>query len=98
MINIISKIKTKYKRYKKLKGIKKYRKLRDTYETESGKFLAYMYYVGGEGKLEDLYKLFSPEIIRRAWFAGYFNVYDGKLGWKDHLYNTDAYKKYDKRK
>ena len=95
---MLQKIKQKYKRYKRLKGLRTYRKLRNTFYTEYGKFLAYMYYVGGEGKLEDLYKLFNPEIIRRAWFAGYFNVYDKNLGWKDHLFNTDAYKKYDNGK
>lgn len=95
-MKIISLVKDKYRRYKKLKGIKKYRKMK--YNSDMDKFLAYCYYVGGEGKLEDLYKLFGPELVRRAFFVGYINVYDGLLGWKDHLYNTDAYKKYDNRK
>lgn len=97
-MKIINQIKEKYNRYKRLQGLRKYRKLRDNYKSESGKFLAYMYYTGGKGQLEDLYKIFSPTIIRQAWYAGYFHVYDGLLGWKDHLYNTDAYKKYDNRK
>ena len=92
----IKKIKEKYKRYKRLQGIRKYRKLK--YHSDMEKFLAYCYYVGGEGKLEDLYKLFGPELVRHAFFSGYIDVYDGLLGWKDHLYNTDAYKKYDNRK
>lgn len=95
-MKIISLVKDKYRRYKKLKGIKKYRKMK--YNSDMDKFLSYCYYVSGEGKLEDLYKLFGPELVRRAFFLGYINIYNGLLGWKDHLYNTDAYKKYDNRK
>ncbi len=83
----------KYKRYKKYKHIKAYKKQRDKEEPEGiYKILLYAHYFNG-GQLSDLFDLFGVELVEQAFWCGYINVYDGILGWKDHLWNMKEYKK-----
>lgn len=92
-------LKEKYHRYKRYKKIKKYRKRRDKGEFVGiGSILAYIWYMQDykNNCLEDLFKLFGKTMVECAFYNGWINVYD-EYGFKIHLYDSDAWKKYDKK-